>query len=447
MPVIDSTEYNLVLDHVLIDPLFVQDTTGIATVVITGTPPATRCFNIQTNQHGIFLLVNKTVIEYTGSVYLPPNVLATLTLTRSAAGVWRLGCSQCYDTQWSPVLSWIKTLAEGLAVTAGNPPPLAARKLAAGGVALYQSLVQFADPLPLAVANEAGRQVLLNILPALNTSALYDSFPKLPSAQRQNVVAYVQSVVAKVMTLASSTASNPVYAGGAPVCTGKYLWSGSNPVLPNWGLAGYLAYSGPTTPLPNPTPLMDADAAQLQTITANRTVPQEHIARYFAGAPPSHLTGIVVSLLAPLNKSELDNAQVLALTGLALADAGVYAWSNKFLYWGSRPDQFIAGYKALIPTPNFPGFISGHSTFSAAVARVVQLVTPQTGKIIKHIADVSGISRLYGGIHFQADNGLYSDTTGGPVTGGLGAGNLIGQTIVDGLTAQIKHHANFIAVN
>ena len=82
-------------------------------------------------------------------------------------------------------------------------------------------------------------------------------------------------------------------------------------------------------------------------------------------------------------------------------------------------------------TPAFPGYISGHSTFSSASATVLKLFTgrddfgfatkipPNFGRVepgipavpttilfatFSEAAQQAGLSRLYGGIHFSDDN-------------------------------------------
>jgi len=112
---------------------------------------------------------------------------------------------------------------------------------------------------------------------------------------------------------------------------------------------------------------------------------------------------------------------------------------QSILAWGGpgRPVEAIQGEKWIPynpgsnPTPAFPGYVSGHSTFSAASATVLQLMTgsdkfgyketipanfgrvepgvPAVPTVISFkkfsdAADEAGMSRLYGGIHFKDDN-------------------------------------------
>ena len=53
--------------------------------------------------------------------------------------------------------------------------------------------------------------------------------------------------------------------------------------------------------------------------------------------------------------------------------------------------------------PNFPAYPSGHSTFSAAGAKVLSYFFPNGSSSFNAMADEAGISRVYGGIHYPTD--------------------------------------------
>jgi hypothetical protein len=150
-----------------------------------------------------------------------------------------------------------------------------------------------------------------------------------------------------------------------------------------------------------------------------------------------------------------DVKMFFALTN-AMLDAGIAAWDAKraydsvrpvtaisLLFWGKRirawggpgrgtvemdGSQWLPYQLATFPTPPFPDYVSGHSTYSAAAARILILWTgsehfgesvtlpPGSSKIEPGITPVkpltlqwetftdagneAGMSRRYGGIHF-----------------------------------------------
>jgi hypothetical protein len=118
-----------------------------------------------------------------------------------------------------------------------------------------------------------------------------------------------------------------------------------------------------------------------------------------------------------------------------MADAGIAAWDAKFAYGWWRPITAIreaasdgnpdtvseANWVPLIATPPFPEYVSGHSTFSAAAAAVLEALhgddrfpfTLRSQSLFgierrferfSEAAAEAGMSRIYGGIHFMSAN-------------------------------------------
>jgi hypothetical protein len=223
--------------------------------------------------------------------------------------------------------------------------------------------------------------------------------------------------------------------------------------------------TGPATtafgPGTSPSREYVAQAEQLLGYSAGLTDIQKVIAEYWKDGPrseqpPGHwcLFGQYVSAR---DHHELDDdvKMFFALTN-AVLDAGIAAWDAKRAYDSVRPLTAIhwlygeqpvtawggpcAGTRQIsgaswepyqpvtIVTPPFPEYISGHSTFSAAAAQVlrqftgsdafgasatfaahsssVEPCTPAvpitlTWDTFSAAADQAGISRRYGGIHFE----------------------------------------------
>jgi membrane-associated phospholipid phosphatase len=53
--------------------------------------------------------------------------------------------------------------------------------------------------------------------------------------------------------------------------------------------------------------------------------------------------------------------------------------------------------------PNFPAYISGHSTFSAAAATVLSYINASRANAYDAMAKEASVSRLYGAIHYRSD--------------------------------------------
>ena len=66
----------------------------------------------------------------------------------------------------------------------------------------------------------------------------------------------------------------------------------------------------------------------------------------------------------------------MALLNMSLMDAAIVCWKTKYLYYNPRPSQLDTRIKTLTGLPNFPAYISGHSTFSSGAACVFEKFFP-----------------------------------------------------------------------
>jgi hypothetical protein len=57
-------------------------------------------------------------------------------------------------------------------------------------------------------------------------------------------------------------------------------------------------------------------------------------------------------------------SQIQATLAQATSDAFMECWKLKYTYWTARPSMRIAGLQTAMENPNFPSYISGHSTIS-----------------------------------------------------------------------------------
>jgi membrane-associated phospholipid phosphatase len=57
-----------------------------------------------------------------------------------------------------------------------------------------------------------------------------------------------------------------------------------------------------------------------------------------------------------------------------------------------------------IGLPNFPAYPSGHSSFSGAAEVVLSAYFPADAAELHRFAEENGLSRIYGGVHYDFDN-------------------------------------------
>ena len=151
--------------------------------------------------------------------------------------------------------------------------------------------------------------------------------------------------------------------------------------------------------------------------------------------PPGHWNVIAQGIARSRNLSVPDTARLFALLNLAEADAGISCWETKYYYNYWRPETALRELDPKInpaveihpefipnmPSPPFPSYTSGHSTFSAAGARMIALFIgtddvafsvdsdglPGVVHSFKKLSDAQaevGMSRVWGGIHTMSDN-------------------------------------------
>jgi hypothetical protein len=151
--------------------------------------------------------------------------------------------------------------------------------------------------------------------------------------------------------------------------------------------------------------------------------------------PPGHWNVIAEDLARRRHLSVPECARLFALLNFAEADAAICCWDTKFFYRTWRPETAIReldsklnpnavprpDFIPLMVSPAFPSYTSGHSTFSAAASRLLErffgtddiefTVTsdglPGAVRSFKKLSaarDEIGMSRIWAGIHFMADN-------------------------------------------
>lgn len=119
--------------------------------------------------------------------------------------------------------------------------------------------------------------------------------------------------------------------------------------------------------------------------------------------PPGHWNAIASEAFVVENYSEVRWARNLALLNIAFMDAAISCWDAKYTYFNPRPSQVDPSIKTLTGTPNFPSYVSGHSTFSGAASVVLSHLVPAKAQSFVAMAKEASDSRMYGCIHYRSD--------------------------------------------
>ena len=164
---------------------------------------------------------------------------------------------------------------------------------------------------------------------------------------------------------------------------------------------------------PVPPPKVQSDLMKKETEEIYNYIKnpkREHIAivHFWADGvgtytPPGHWDAIAAEDFITKNFSEVRWARNMALLNMALMDAAIVCWDAKMYYFNPRPTQLDPNIKTLTGIPNFPAYISGHSTFSGAAATVLGHIVPEKKTAYNAMATEASLSRMYGGIHYRSD--------------------------------------------
>jgi membrane-associated phospholipid phosphatase len=164
----------------------------------------------------------------------------------------------------------------------------------------------------------------------------------------------------------------------------------------------------PGPPPPIGSPEFEAALKEVRYFSDYRTPEQLRIAEFWAdGAgtvtPPGHWNQIASDLILQYGLNDLRAARALALTNMAVMDAGISCWDAKYHYWFLRPTQADPAIQLAVALPNFPSYTSGHASFSGAAAEVLGYLFPANKTSLRLMADEAALSRVYGGIHYRFD--------------------------------------------
>ena len=385
----------------------------------------------------------------------------------------------------------------------GVPPTLGSRLLAITSLSVYDAVNAFDrthtsyavnTDAPVGASEEAAaaaaaHRVLVKLLP--NQTQLFDrqlarslaEINDTPQAEADGV-AFGNFVADTILASRADDGSS----NNAPYVppAGDYVWrpntEGANVGValgPNWGKVKPFAIPNTAQFAPNGldgVPGTDRFVKELEEVrviggkqntaatTVTRTPDQTEIAVFWAYDRPDsfrpygQLNQIAQEVAIREEKTLPENARLFGELNAALADAAIVAWDAK--YNGKviqpRPDDLITGGFAekkgisgtvtdpeweplLNPTPPFPDYISGHSTFGGAFAgvmtnffgenysfTVVSQEMPGVTRTYNSFYDAAyddAISRVYGGIHVR------EATVDDALPTGFAIGNFVAQNL------------------
>jgi membrane-associated phospholipid phosphatase len=212
----------------------------------------------------------------------------------------------------------------------------------------------------------------------------------------------------------------------------------AKPLLPYWGEnRPFVLKSVKDCPAPPPPEYSEEansvfykNAQEVYKISQSATQEQRQFALYWADDPgktptPAGHWAFIANDLLKTRKANLAQAAVThARLNITMADAFTAAWATKYSVNLLRPVTYVQGsfdsnwVPALMTTPPFPEYPSGHSVQSSAAAGILTDMFgantaftdnthndrgwgPRQFNSFKAAADEAALSRLYAGIHYR----------------------------------------------
>lgn len=384
----------------------------------------------------------------------------------------------------------------------GVPPTIGSRLLAIVSAAVYETVNAFYQthtPYALdiiapgrasvqAAAAGAAYRVLAQLLP--NQIQLFDQQMMLSlneiqdsKSREKNGVLFGYSVADQILALRENDGWDNNEPYSPP--TGDYIWHPGQPGTPNPGVAVGCNW-GKVTPFAinsiedfapdglDGQPGTDQYAQEMEEVrlfggkentaltTIARNADQTEIAWFWAYdradtfRPYGQLNQIAEEIAVREGNTLAENARLFAQLNIAVADAAIVAWDSKYKIMQPRPDDVIVegfaendGMEKTVcdpdwspllgPTPPFPDYISGHSSFGGAFAGVLTKFFGEDYRFETVSQELIGVTRTYNSFYEAGYDDAISRIYGGvhvreaTITDALPMGVAIGNFVADHL--------------
>jgi PAP2 superfamily/CARDB len=304
----------------------------------------------------------------------------------------------------------------------------------------------------------AAYEALINLFPS-QTSVLNEmrnfSLAEIPDGvAEQKGLTLGERAASYILSLrindGSDKAENPPY----NVSPQPGIWRPTAPnfsaaVFPQWGKVKPFAVENIAAFSPDGFPTLDSQeyAQEFNQVkdlgaknSSSRTDDQTEIAKFWSFGrsdtftTPGQWNRIAQQVAIEKHFSLEDNARMFALLNIAQFDAGIGAYNAKYTFNRWRPITAIReadtdgnsqtgadpNWESLLNTPAHPDYLAAHSVFGGAAGKVLSYIygddtsfnitsqelpgVSRSYQSFTQAAAESGMSRIYGGVHFQSAN-------------------------------------------
>jgi len=313
-------------------------------------------------------------------------------------------------------------------------PPIGASTTAAAIGAVYRALTQ-----------------LLPSQTQFLGTRLSESLAKFGVAVGDSGFVFGETVADEILAIrAADGAALAQYPYMAPNAGAPGVWVPTPPAfaaasLPGWGFVQPWVLESGAQFRPDESPDLASDryardVNEVKSVgalnSATRTATQTNIAKFWVTPAVVIWNDVLRQVSLGLDLDESEAARDFALMNVAGADARIACWDAKYTFNVWRPVTAIQradedgnpateaepGWTPLIATPNFPEYVSAHTTVSGAMATVLRLLfdddpgvaftatSPTNPGFERHWTTFSqGVrevidARVYSGIHFRSSD-------------------------------------------
>lgn len=304
---------------------------------------------------------------------------------------------------------WIE-YAQDLVKKNKPTPPESARFYAYIASVYADTLTETGDNIQASLAT---REIINQLMPEDKTTTdkyMFDisenSTAKTSNATEQIIKRYLQ----REKTDGKNTL---VWNGIIPTGDGK--WVGKNPLSPRagewtrWIVTQNYDFATPPPPSYNST--QDKKELEIVSEAVKARNDKEWLPKieFWAGGPGTEAPlGIWLNRLYDETKTQkiddMKYARWQKILTQSVADAFMECWKVKFVYWTARPSMRMEQLSTTQNNPNFPSYLSGHSTISSTASVVLSAMIPDKKGVWIRDAMEARDTRLMSGIHFKIDN-------------------------------------------
>jgi membrane-associated phospholipid phosphatase len=220
--------------------------------------------------------------------------------------------------------------------------------------------------------------------------------------------------------LGVAAAATPLLMSAAPAAAQTTSGPSIEPDAGKWKT--WVVSSGSQLRLPAPPDAATtrAELAELQALAGKRDDAALDLINYWdSGSPGYRWDDLALTHGLAKGVGGAKAWRALALLNVAIYDATIAAWDNKYYFNRQRPSEANPQLTTALPVPNSPSYPCEHSAVAGAAAAVLSYLYPADAAIFEAGATEVGRCRQVAGLAYPSD-----------VAGGFEIGKAVGEMVI-----------------